>query len=65
MTTSRASFLMGMMKDIDSIGPGEIYAIFGVECSSGDTFTDGTTSFSMVRLIDLSLSPTCPTNTVP
>ncbi|KAF8915439.1 elongation factor G, mitochondrial [Mucidula mucida] len=35
------------MEDIDSIGPGEICAIFGVECSSGDTFTDGTTSFSM------------------
>ncbi len=38
------------MEDIDSIGPGEICAIFGVECSSGDTFTDGTTSFSMVGL---------------
>ncbi|KAF9449353.1 elongation factor G, mitochondrial [Macrolepiota fuliginosa MF-IS2] len=35
------------MEDIESIGPGEICAIFGVECSSGDTFTDGTTSFSM------------------
>lgn len=37
------------MEDIDSIGPGEICAMFGVECSSGDTFTDGSTSFSMVR----------------
>ncbi len=36
------------MEDIESIGPGEICAIFGVECSSGDTFTDGSTSFSMV-----------------
>lgn len=35
-------------KDINSIGPGEICATFGVECSSGDTFTDGSTSFSMV-----------------
>ncbi|KIY43189.1 translation elongation factor G [Fistulina hepatica ATCC 64428] len=35
------------MEDIDFIGPGEICAIFGVECSSGDTFTDGTTSLSM------------------
>lgn len=41
------------MEDIDSIGPGEICAIFGVECSSGDTFTDGTTSFSMVRGFDI------------
>lgn len=32
------------MEDIDSIGPGEICAIFGVECASGDTFTDGSAS---------------------
>ena len=38
------------MDDIESIGPGEICAIFGVECSSGDTFTDGSTSFSMVSI---------------
>lgn len=36
------------MEDVSSIGPGEICAMFGVECSSGDTFTDGETSFSMV-----------------
>ncbi|KAF8995537.1 elongation factor G, mitochondrial [Cyathus striatus] len=51
------------MEDIESIGPGEICAIFGVECSSGDTFTDGTTSFSMTSMfvpepvISLSLKP--------
>jgi elongation factor G len=38
-------------QDIESIGPGEICAIFGVECSSGDTFTDGSTSFSMVSTL--------------
>jgi elongation factor G len=38
------------MEDIDSIGPGEICAVFGVECSSGDTFTDGSTSFSMTSM---------------
>ncbi|TFK62629.1 elongation factor G, mitochondrial [Pluteus cervinus] len=38
------------MEDIDSIGPGEICAIFGVECSSGDTFTDGSTSYSMTSM---------------
>ena len=38
------------MEDIESIGPGEICAIFGVECSSGDMFMDGSTSFSMVSI---------------
>ncbi|KAG6856205.1 Elongation factor G, mitochondrial [Tephrocybe sp. NHM501043] len=38
------------MEDIDSIGPGEICAMFGVECSSGDTFTDGSTSYSMTSM---------------
>ena len=38
------------MEDIESTGPGEICAIFGVECSSGDMFTDGSTSFSMVSI---------------
>ena len=36
------------MEDVTEIGPGEICAMFGVECSSGDTFTDGSTSLSMV-----------------
>jgi elongation factor G len=51
------------MEDIESIGPGEICAIFGVECSSGDTFTDGSTSFSMTSMfvpepvISLSIKP--------
>ncbi|PPQ94211.1 hypothetical protein CVT25_006871 [Psilocybe cyanescens] len=51
------------MEDIDHIGPGEICAMFGVECSSGDTFTDGSTSFSMTSMyvpepvISLSLKP--------
>lgn len=51
------------MEDIDSIGPGEICAMFGVECSSGDTFTDGSTALSMSAMfvpdpvISLSLTP--------
>jgi elongation factor G len=40
------------MEDVESIGAGEICAMFGVECSSGDTFTDGSTAFSMVSLAD-------------
>ncbi|KAJ3760249.1 P-loop containing nucleoside triphosphate hydrolase protein [Lentinula raphanica] len=38
------------MEDVSSIGPGEICAMFGVECSSGDTFTDGETSYSMTSM---------------
>lgn len=38
------------MEDVDSIGAGEICAMFGVECSSGDTFSDapGGGGFTMV-----------------
>ncbi|TEB26712.1 elongation factor G, mitochondrial [Coprinellus micaceus] len=51
------------MEEVDSIGPGEICAMFGVECSSGDTFTDGTTQYSMTNMfvpdpvISLSIKP--------
>lgn len=36
------------MEDVESVGAGEICAMFGVECSTGDTFTDGTVPYSMV-----------------
>jgi elongation factor G len=37
------------MEEVQEIGAGEICAVFGVECSSGDTFTDGGLPYSMVR----------------
>jgi elongation factor G len=43
------------MEEVDEIGPGEICAIFGVDCATGDTFTDGTTSYSMVCFLQLSV----------
>ncbi|KAI9179662.1 Elongation factor G, mitochondrial [Blastocladiella emersonii ATCC 22665] len=38
------------MEDVDSVGAGEICALFGVECSSGDTFSDGTEKLTMTSM---------------
>lgn len=51
------------MEDVPEIGAGEICAVFGVECASGDTFTDGTLGYSMTSMfvpepvISLSIKP--------
>ncbi len=37
------------MEDIQEVGAGEICALFGIECSSGTTFTDGNTRLSLVK----------------
>jgi len=51
------------MEDVDYAGPGEIVAMFGVECASGDTFTDGTVNLAMTSMrvpepvMSLSITP--------
>lgn len=51
------------MEDIDRAGAGEIVALFGVECHTGDTFTDGRLNYSMSSMfvpepvISLTITP--------
>ena len=51
------------MEDVTEVGAGEICAVFGIECASGDTFTDGSLGYSMTSMfvpepvISLSIKP--------
>jgi len=51
------------MNDINEGQAGDIIALFGVECASGDTFTDGTVNYTMTSMfvpdavISLAISP--------
>lgn len=39
------------MEDVESVGSGEICALFGIDCASGDTFSDGSLQYSMVVIL--------------
>ncbi|KAI9680388.1 MAG: Elongation factor G, mitochondrial [Trizodia sp. TS-e1964] len=51
------------MEEVPEIGAGEICAVFGVDCASGDTFTDGSLPYSMSSMyvpepvVSLSIKP--------
>ncbi|KAK9467483.1 P-loop containing nucleoside triphosphate hydrolase protein [Lipomyces arxii] len=51
------------MEEVNEVHSGEICALFGIDCSSGDTFTDGQVSYAMTSMfvpepvISLSISP--------
>ncbi len=70
-TRSRKRFKVGrlvrmnsaQMEDINEGGAGDIVALFGVDCASGDTFTSGGLNYSMASMfvpepvISLSIEP--------
>ncbi len=56
------------MHDIEAATSGDVIALFGVECSSGDTFTDGNVNYTMTSMyvpdavIEMAVEPKNKTN---
>lgn len=49
-----------ILQDVSEVTSGEICALFGLECSSGDTFTDGSVLYAMVMFFHyIELKYTC------
>ena len=38
------------MEDISEVGAGDIFALFGVDCASGETFCDLNTNLNMTSM---------------
>jgi elongation factor G len=47
------------LEDVEKVASGEICAVFGVDCASGDSFTDGTAKISMVCEIGVICRQAC------
>jgi translation elongation factor EF-G len=48
------------MEDITESGPGDIVALFGIECASGDTFCSPSINYAMTSMSSQNRSSPCP-----
>lgn len=56
------------MEEADDVGPGDIFAIFGVDCASGETFCDQSVNYVLSKMhiadpvLSLSIRPKAKEN---